>query len=284
MQFNTAYVPAKFIDCHGCSKCIPNGGLILRRGSGRCTTAHEYLFLFAKTNKYFWDAAASQEKATSSSGGACFGKISAGELPRRGVEGNGRTITQEENAAIRNGSRNMRSVWTLSSEPTKEKHFATFPSELVRRCLAGGVSHGGVCAECGAPFAPVVEKVDTGKTQKMADGWDTGSGGHGTIHRNGRESGKAGVPVFVNETTGYRPTCQCGAASIGALVLDPFNGIGTTGQTARQLGFRYIGIDLNAKYLEVAKHRIFKPPVWWKRLQPAKTKKREHSKRAMLLF
>lgn len=42
----------------------------------------------------------------------------------------------------------------------------------------------------------------------------------------------------------------------GGTVLDPFSGSGTTGAAARQLGRRYIGIDLNPDYHDLAKGRF----------------------------
>ncbi|MCF3101469.1 site-specific DNA-methyltransferase [Streptomyces roseoverticillatus] len=40
------------------------------------------------------------------------------------------------------------------------------------------------------------------------------------------------------------------------IVLDPFSGSGTTGAVARQLGRRYIGIDINPAYHDLAKQRF----------------------------
>lgn len=42
----------------------------------------------------------------------------------------------------------------------------------------------------------------------------------------------------------------------GGTVLDPFSGSGTTGAAARQLGRRYVGIDLNPAYHDLATERF----------------------------
>ena len=42
----------------------------------------------------------------------------------------------------------------------------------------------------------------------------------------------------------------------GDVVLDPFLGSGTTAVAAKQLGRRYIGIDTNPEYCEIAKERV----------------------------
>ncbi|MBT9164370.1 MAG: Modification methylase DpnIIB [candidate division WS2 bacterium] len=42
----------------------------------------------------------------------------------------------------------------------------------------------------------------------------------------------------------------------GDIVLDPFLGSGTTAVACKQLGRRFIGCDINAKYCEIAKKRI----------------------------
>ena len=42
----------------------------------------------------------------------------------------------------------------------------------------------------------------------------------------------------------------------GSTVLDPFMGSGTTGMAARELGHRFVGCDLDPKYVEIAERRI----------------------------
>lgn len=50
--------------------------------------------------------------------------------------------------------------------------------------------------------------------------------------------------------------CILAGSTVGGVVLDPFFGSGTTGAVAKRYGREFIGIDINAKYLEKAKMRI----------------------------
>ena len=40
------------------------------------------------------------------------------------------------------------------------------------------------------------------------------------------------------------------------VIVDPFMGSGTTGKACKELGYDFIGIELNKKYFELAKDRI----------------------------
>ena len=43
---------------------------------------------------------------------------------------------------------------------------------------------------------------------------------------------------------------------IGGVVLDPFNGSGTTTSVANRLGRKYIGFDITEDYCQLAEERI----------------------------
>ena len=60
-----------------------------------------------------------------------------------------------------------------------------------------------------------------------------------------------------SETTGWEPTCACGAGEpVPQTVLDPFSGSATTGVVALRHGRNYVGIDLNPAYVELGRKRI----------------------------
>ena len=55
---------------------------------------------------------------------------------------------------------------------------------------------------------------------------------------------------------GYESSCNCNANYESGIVLDPFLGSGTTALVALKMGRRFIGIELNREYCEMAKRRI----------------------------
>lgn len=73
----------------------------------RLTVAHEYLFMFSKSEQYYFNQEAIKESYT-----------------------NG------------NGFKNKRTVWSINTEPCAEAHFAVFPKNLVRPCIVAGSEEG----------------------------------------------------------------------------------------------------------------------------------------------
>ena len=69
----------------------------------RLTVSHEYLFLFTKSERYYFNQDAIKQQTA-----------------------NG------------NGLKNRRTVWSINTEPCPEAHFAVFPRELLRPCILAG--------------------------------------------------------------------------------------------------------------------------------------------------
>lgn len=252
--------------CGAVNHGYTHDGYVLRKGKGRCTTAYEYIFVMAKTAGYFWDSAAFVEESE----WADDKRAGKGRIPysqkRQGQDGTGQETFVQITTTRNPRTRNPRSVWRISAEPTKLKHFASYPSELVRRCVQAGTSDGGCCPECGMPWAPVVETEQL-KRERPNDRTTTHEQGGGV---NSCGNTVAGVATNI---IGYRPTCECGADNSPCRVLDPFAGIGTTIQTARWMKREATGIELNPEYAKIAKELIYKPPRWWLRNQKSTSKR-----------
>ena len=110
----------------------------------RCTKAHEYIFLLSKSAKYYYDAQAIQEDATSKAGGRSFGK-QHGIAAARGARAQSRRYDRPIYT-----KRNRRSVWTVATKSYKGAHFATFPMKLIEPCILAGCPVGGTVLD---PFA-----------------------------------------------------------------------------------------------------------------------------------
>ena len=234
----------EYRDCPGCEVCAPNGGLVLRTGSFRHTRSHEYVFQFVKRPGYWSDQEAVRE---SGSDNVPWGKSWGGQKQADLGHNSGGALGEPASSA----GRNPRSVLHIPTSRYKGAHYATFPPNLIAPLIQATCPRW-CCPVCGQGWAPVVERIPTGETQKMADGWDTGDGAHGSIHRDGREQGETGVPVTASVVSSHRPTCDhphAQADAVPGTVFDPFVGSGTTVMVARQLLRTGIGLDISRPYL-----------------------------------
>ena len=106
----------------------------------RCTKAHEYIFLLAKSGRYYYDADAIAEPFVRR---AVFNENSRGLSTQTGCGGN-RNDAGRETVTINRTGRNKRSVWTVTPKPFKGAHFATFPPDLIEPCVLAGAPVGGL--------------------------------------------------------------------------------------------------------------------------------------------
>lgn len=129
----------------------------------RCTKAHEYIFMFSKNQKYYYDADAIKVP----------GKNPLDDIRRiRTATINGKSTPTDLNNGIRKADKqighsrrhngfnerwdkmtteeqmsfgaNKRSVWTVSTKPFPEAHFATYPEELITPCILAGCPKDGI--------------------------------------------------------------------------------------------------------------------------------------------
>jgi len=181
----------------------------------RPTSSYEFIFLLARSKRYYYDAAAIAEPTTEETEARIMRTkeetnqkevVNGNRDPHKALlnmrkrrvpasweqgtrpatpDAQRRDLPPEVVEAVPM-TRNSRNVWTFSTEAYPGAHFATFPRELPRRCLLAG-------------------------------------------------------------------------SQPGDWVLDPFAGSGTTGEVARRLGRKFVGVELNPEYCEMARRRIGTP-------------------------
>jgi DNA modification methylase len=156
------------------------------------------------------------------------------------------------------GDRNRRSVWTVATQPFPGAHFATFPPKLIEPCILAGSSPK-ACGVCGAPWRRVTERGEVLSTGGSATG--ARASNMATVSPLGQDphSGAFNTGAFVQRehvTVGWGSSCQHQDDTGRSVVLDPFAGAGTTGVVSRMHDRRFIGVELNPAYAEMARERI----------------------------
>lgn len=112
----------------------------------RCTKSHEYIFLLTKSARYYIDMEAVKEDSVDPESFTGRRLRSAGQMD--GVDPVNYKFhgSVGEDGKLRAGQtyekRNRRSVWTITTKPFKEAHFATFPPEIPEICIKAGSKPG----------------------------------------------------------------------------------------------------------------------------------------------
>lgn len=140
----------------------------------RCTKSHEYIFLMSKSEKYYYDYQSIKKKMVDSSfdllsqnvefqegsnrvPGKANGKMKAvgqyvGGNKHKNLEIPGQTVNTIHATRNSNGQEwsnddglaNKKSVWTVTTRPYSEAHFATFPERLIIDCIKAGCPENGI--------------------------------------------------------------------------------------------------------------------------------------------
>jgi DNA modification methylase len=120
----------------------------------RPTSAHEKVFLFAKSERYFYDSEAVREPFADERMG------NPGRYKRTSQASKGSNRDRQDTGFLNNGAgwntdgraagRNIRNVWTIAPRPYAGAHFAVMPPELAERCIKAGSKPGDTVLD---PFA-----------------------------------------------------------------------------------------------------------------------------------
>jgi DNA modification methylase len=231
----------------------------------RCSKAHEYIFLLAKSPRYYFDYMVIRTPATPAER-VVTGKCgSLGQAIGKGVKPSGNGIP---GSVIRTGdAANKRSVWNIPTVSFKGSHFAVFPPMLVKPCILAGTSQKGCCPKCGAPWRRKLKKkrkatrpaLNSKVLEKRKLNNTPGRSPTSSLPTLGSVVGNRDPLRHCTEvrTVGWEPSCSCDAGDpIPCIVLDPFAGACTVGVVAQAYGRKFIGIELNPEYLQMAASRL----------------------------
>jgi DNA modification methylase len=136
----------------------------------RPTRSHEYIFLFSKSSRYYYDAEAIKEESVGP-------ESYTGRRPRNAARMNDvepvhykMAGSVGEDGKLRSGmtyeKRNKRSVWTVSTKPYKGSHFAVYPPDLIEPCILAGSEVGDIVLD------PFFGSGTTGAVaERLGRGW-----------------------------------------------------------------------------------------------------------------
>ena len=105
----------------------------------RCTKAHEYIFLMSKSARYYYDADAIKEPLADIN----RTNFQSGSRPHGKNKDRNDNDLSERSKDVVYEDRNKRSVWTVTTKPFSEAHFATFPEDLIVPMIKAGCPEGG---------------------------------------------------------------------------------------------------------------------------------------------
>lgn len=188
----------------------------------RPTRSHEYIFLVSKSARYFYDAAAIAERVT----GAMLAEVEQGY--------NGEGLKDYDGAGIQNPSSVKSRIIANARKRTNGKHAATEPQAAGRRIVENVARARAEGGEHDAPF---------GLTRNKRSVWHIATQPYPKAH-------------FATYPEALIEPCILAGSQPGDTVLDPFCGSGTTGAVAIRHGRHFIGIELNAAYIELERKRI----------------------------
>lgn len=113
----------------------------------RFTNDYEKIFFFVKNKKYYFEQQIEPYTKPLDRWGGC-------NLEANGKsewdKGTGQSSYRQRNMRPNAKGRNKRAVWSINTKPLKEKHYAAYPTELIRTPILAGSPKGGIVLD---PFS-----------------------------------------------------------------------------------------------------------------------------------
>lgn len=189
----------------------------------RLSPTYEVLYFLTRSAHYYFDLDAIRVPHRTPEPPA-----RPGERRRTYQGGNGGLGALKARGLVGNAAgKNPGDVWHLPTASFRGAHFATFPEALVERPILATVPEQ-ICVQCDRPWSRRVRVL--------------------TVHT--AEGARAVRKV------GPLQRCDCFAPAGPGVVLDPFMGTGTTAVVAERLNRDWLGIELNPRYVALAKQRL----------------------------
>jgi len=154
---------------------------------------------------------------------------------------------KKQNKEYTNLGKNPGDLWTITTQPFSEAHFATFPEKLIEPMIKAGCPQW-ICKKCGKARVRISKVEYHNQRIGESEKYNPKNKKLGTNVTYGRGN-------IERQTIGWTD-CGCNVGWRPGIVLDPFAGSGTTLVVARKLGRYFIGIELNPTFVEMAHHRL----------------------------
>ena len=235
----------------------------------RCTKSHEYIFLFSKNEKYYFDYEAIQEEAVTQLDPRIGTRVEYDGM-RKGQEGTGnRAFVSPKTKPLFGGRKYGKN---------DDSHFQTYSGKewqpRTKNCQYDGQRPNSfhLMRENGEEWQPQMRWGSGTKTKRTHEqGYSQAENGGHRDNSGGFDcemSIKDGVvwnvPVRPNKEAHFATypqelitPCILAGCPEGGVVLDPFMGSGTTGIVARKLNRNFVGCELNPEYQKMSERRIF---------------------------
>lgn len=207
----------------------------------RCTKSHEYIFLFAKSENYYFDQEAILEPVGPNTHARLSQDVQHQISSTRAnggakTNGNMKAVARSHDGPQPGVGRRSTKFGDLTGGDTDGAHRTKAGLNLKR---AGGIKNN-------ASFDEAMAIMPLMRNKRSV--WTVGSEPYSGAH-------------FATFPRALIEPCILAGAPAGGVVLDPFLGSGTTAQVAEQMGRKWIGIDIDTRNGALQAERLRQPSL-----------------------